>query len=520
MATTSSPSASSSSTPLGLSKANIDTYFTTQYWAALCPFLHVDDAAFQRDILAIDDPAAQSENDLSAQVRDWRTRMDTDGYFVIAPEEMSWCANADAGTTVPEGNSGVTRNDRGGNGIITALAKGITTLMEHGWPASFISIYDESWLLVEKISKIMKETSGGNAVNMDILSWCIDPYQSQSGFSPHRDRQPDCVLSSFRADGSPKYSTCWIALTDACPDNSCLYVIPRGCDPGYTAGDGDEDPMRAALPNKEAYQNIKSLPVQSGGAVLFSHRIIHWGSAGRKGHATPRISFSAAFASDDFEPSYFERSHLPFPDLALRVSLVGGQMIAYSDRFQFGHNEISLFHRMFLREKGQFHQSYQLKVTKELMAAAEASESVGGVQSGGGDGGGNSEDDDDDDDDLLDDALDAMLDAEMENPGFDGFDDDFDDVLDADDQLSSYLLGDGDGDEDGDVDEDEDENEDEDEGGDGDTGEDGKGKEEKSESREKRKRAGKGKDVMDILRDGAVPPAGLMGKLERKRRKK
>lgn len=23
------------------------------------------------------------------------------------------------------------------------------------------------------------------------------------------------------------YSTCWVPLTDACPENSCLYVVPR-----------------------------------------------------------------------------------------------------------------------------------------------------------------------------------------------------------------------------------------------------------------------------------------------------
>ena len=27
-----------------------------------------------------------------------------------------------------------------------------------------------------------------------------------------------------------KYTTCWVALTDAMPDNSCLYVIPSKFD--------------------------------------------------------------------------------------------------------------------------------------------------------------------------------------------------------------------------------------------------------------------------------------------------
>lgn len=76
----------------------------------------------------------------------------------------------------------------------------------------------------------------GNAPNMDMLAWRVDAAAGEAGFSPHRDRQPDDAAASFRADGTPRYATCWLALADATPDTGCLYVVPRGRDPGYTHG--------------------------------------------------------------------------------------------------------------------------------------------------------------------------------------------------------------------------------------------------------------------------------------------
>jgi ectoine hydroxylase-related dioxygenase (phytanoyl-CoA dioxygenase family) len=72
-----------------------------------------------------------------------------------------------------------------------------------------------------------------------------------------------------------------------------------------TAGDPeDEDapePMRAALPNKEAFQHIRAVPAMPGDAILFTHRIIHWGSAGSKRAAAARVSISFGCSDPLFE---------------------------------------------------------------------------------------------------------------------------------------------------------------------------------------------------------------------------
>lgn len=157
----------------------------------------------------------------------------------------------------------------------------------------------------------------------------------RGGFSPHRDRQPQDVKGSFRADGSPKYATCWISLDEAHPSNSCLYVIPRGSDPGYVDGDVDEcDPLARALPTKHAYQQIRAIPLKQGEAVMFTHRILHWGSGVDQDYTgSPRLSLSFAASDDSFEEPYFDRKYLPLPPPWLRLALCCAQMIVYYQRF-------------------------------------------------------------------------------------------------------------------------------------------------------------------------------------------
>ncbi len=68
-------------------------------------------------------------------------------------------------------------------------------------------------------------------------------------------------------------------------------------------------------------------------------RTIHWGSAvlppapGTRPAPLPRVSISWGCADDAFEPPYFSRRHLPCPPLALRLGLLGAQMITYHERF-------------------------------------------------------------------------------------------------------------------------------------------------------------------------------------------
>lgn len=90
---------------------------------------------------------------------------------------------------------------------------------------------------------------------MDMLAWRVDAAKGEAGFAPHRDRQPDNAPASFRSDGTAQYTSCWLAVTDANPDSSCLYVIPRGQDPGYLLG------VETTLPYSAPIQVMYTLPL-------------------------------------------------------------------------------------------------------------------------------------------------------------------------------------------------------------------------------------------------------------------
>ena len=97
--------------------------------------------------------------------------------------------------------------------LCLSLSSKIRLLTKLGYPATFVLLCDETWLLIDDIRRFMNFNFSSNSCSMDILAWCIDPCLRESGFSPHRDRQPDDISSSFRSDGLPKYITCWISFT-------------------------------------------------------------------------------------------------------------------------------------------------------------------------------------------------------------------------------------------------------------------------------------------------------------------
>ena len=80
----------------------------------------------------------------------------------------------------------------------------------------------------------------------------------------------------------------------------------------------DRDPLREALLDKENYQHIRAMPLDPGEFVIFTHRILHWGSKGRKNYAgPPRISLSVAFSDPLFEAPYFS-VHTKRPSFEMR----------------------------------------------------------------------------------------------------------------------------------------------------------------------------------------------------------
>jgi len=290
-----------------------------------------------------------------------------------------------------------------------AVKEGIQKLSDEQLPPTFIMLFDEVWELADIYNRMIcdinnqmvadKRSSNWNVFNFDVLAWCVDPKKGEVGFSPHRDRQPknERILSSFH-DGKcahPKYQTVWLAMSDATPDNSCLYVIPRPYDPGYLKGDDDlsndgndatnvndeniTDPLRRCLPTKESYQNIRCLARRAGESITFTHRLIHWGSSGSpKNSPHPRIAISFVFSSSDFEKPYLTscpRIGQDFlnPTFEQRLVLCCAQLIIYYQRFPsiIDFRNLNTVYGIVKRrgDSANLEPAYKAKVVKEFLTA-------------------------------------------------------------------------------------------------------------------------------------------------------
>jgi hypothetical protein len=302
-------------------------------------------------------------------------------------------------------------DDDDGDLELDALLQTMYAIRDAGLDPTWVYMYDATWRVVERFRASLEDECFGGAttLNFDVLAWFVDPTHDEktTAFTPHRDRQPDDAPGSFHADGMAKYCTIWLPLTNATPRNSCLYCVPKGIDPGYTAGDSDDldgpSPLEIALKDKAAYQSVRALPVERGGAVCFTHRLIHWGSVGDGGRDGPRINLSFGFADPEFEPAYLLNARRgTIPTVAERAGLIAGQMISYHERFPPSKAELRVLKQIFDNVKSSFHETYVKKVNFEFTNATLR----GDAES---------------DDEGVENALDAMLDNASD------FEDDFED---------------------------------------------------------------------------------------------
>lgn len=311
------------------------------------------------------------------------------------------------------------------------VRNGIERLHALGFPASFILLFDVTWDIAAISRELFRETClETNQFQFDILAWHI----TGEGFSPHRDRQPpaDVAVSSTFVNQDAKFVTQWIALTPATPQNSCLYMIPKQYDPGYLTGDvDDEDPLRRALPEKQAFQRIVALPRDPGQSLLFTHRIIHWGSA-RDPNADKslghRIAISFVCSDPSFEKPYLKEdyfTHDKRPPFRIRLLLVCAQLLIYYQRFDLPKEVLRMCYTVCKEMEGELEESYRNKVSLEFVKAMKEHDNEDH----------NKDSSPSDDEEAV---LEAMLEAEEGGLG-DDFVDDYDE-----DESQNEELGDDD----------------------------------------------------------------------------
>jgi hypothetical protein len=204
-----------------------------------------------------------------------------------------------------------------------ALADAAARLVKLGIPSVFCMVFDEFWLPAFSLSKIVGTALGGSYKLLpDFWVWHIDPAKSETGWPPHRDKGHKGLFPDRR----PKAVTAWLALTDAGPLNSCMYVVPADRDPTYgTERDSDW---------KFAYPDVRALPAAPGDIYLWNQAVLHWGSHASPRATQPRISMAFEFQRDDVEPFnqplISPTSILRFED---RLRLIGKQILQYKHMY-------------------------------------------------------------------------------------------------------------------------------------------------------------------------------------------
>ena len=205
--------------------------------------------------------------------------------------------------------------------LAPALADAVRTCKRLGLSPVFVFVFDEAWecfySLYPMISSMLGETY---RVLPDFFAWHIDPQAGESGNIPHRDQG----YKSLAEDRSPKSLTVWIPLTEATPQNSCIYVLPANRDPVY--GTENEDKLQVDL------TQIRALPAKPGDFIVWSQALLHWGSATTRFAAHPRISLGMDFRRADF-PDFdgTEFNVVPFANLDFneRLKLIARNIHAF-----------------------------------------------------------------------------------------------------------------------------------------------------------------------------------------------
>eukprot|EP00808_Paulinella_micropora_P027425 g20511.t1 len=330
----------------------VEELLSAELWRALCPFLSVEGQRGDGK------PSLTAQLQLRDQDRNFLEEFVTNGFF-------KWEAGTQSDTYFQ---------------LIDYLAQGVNRLVDQGYPATFIYAYDEAWWLIRTYTPNIRKSNGGSQFLGDIYAWKVDPRKGQKGWGPHRDRMGTGPESFRKRDKTAMLSTCWLALTNANPSNSCLYFLPAPADPLFFQRDQPNvDPLAEAFSsNVSAYQAIRAFPTNKGSFLHFSHRTIHWGSfatpsASFAEEQHPRIAMSWVVGDRDFEHPAVTPNITRGPDgrdveqeavfpLQVQLALAAAQQILYAGQTGLPKRRKNMYFRMFEQNSSHFTTFYNDKV--------------------------------------------------------------------------------------------------------------------------------------------------------------
>ncbi|SCA57327.1 conserved hypothetical protein [Candidatus Terasakiella magnetica] len=204
---------------------------------------------------------------------------------------------------------------------ISALRLGIENLVEAGWPAAFIYVYDETWDLFHQLDEFLSHFLGDDfGLLPHFWAWHIDKDDkgATSGWPPHVDYPGECA---FFDDFLVSLSL-WIPLTNATPENGCMNILPLSRQKEYE--------REIKEPSDILLQDVRCLPAPSGSLLGWRQDLWHWSGRSSRYAKEPRISLSLEFQNRAFEPlcpPLFDLTTPPEPEK--RIRLICGQFGKY-----------------------------------------------------------------------------------------------------------------------------------------------------------------------------------------------
>ncbi|MGO1120062.1 phytanoyl-CoA dioxygenase family protein [Rhodovibrionaceae bacterium A322] len=201
---------------------------------------------------------------------------------------------------------------------IAPLRKGIETLVANDLPAAFAYLYDDYWQVFASFRPLLSRFLGEDfRLLPNFWAWHVSPGENNSGWPPHRDYQGESKVDDYLISLS-----LWLPLTEATPENGCMYVLPLSREAHY------DKPVEETADID--LQDIRALPAQPGSLLGWRQDLFHWGARSSNRAKAPRLSLSLEFQNAAFDPlaTPLLDAGQP-PKFEERLSLILGQFEKY-----------------------------------------------------------------------------------------------------------------------------------------------------------------------------------------------
>lgn len=211
--------------------------------------------------------------------------------------------------------------------IRKSLIDGIDQMVSSGLDATWALMFDEFWLMYSTVSKLISHLLGPDYCHVTgNYVFIVQNSDDATGWGVHRDLP---FRRSINSDGMPEIMSCWVALTDATPLNSCLYCVPGSRDENY--------PLNLTDHSVRNLSDIRCLTVEAGQIIVLNHSLLHWGSRSSSRGRGRRISLVFDVQRGDV-PSYHyalldPRSDMSFEQRAAYIAHVILWLNRYNVKF-------------------------------------------------------------------------------------------------------------------------------------------------------------------------------------------